>query len=73
MKISDLFSEGKLVFKLGAPLILLWAADIGFGTVGLFFAGAISVLDQAAFGLIYTPSARGSVQECTALTFIAVH
>ncbi len=54
MKISDLFSEGKLVFKLGAPLILLWAADIGFGTVGLFFAGAISALDQAAFGLSFT-------------------
>ncbi|MAI55925.1 MAG: hypothetical protein CMP93_01605, partial [Gammaproteobacteria bacterium] len=54
MNIAELFSEGKLVFKLGAPLILLWAADIGFGTVGLFFAGAISALDQAAFGLSFT-------------------
>ena len=54
MRISGLFNEGKLVFKLGAPLILLWAADIAFGTVGLFVAGAISALDQAAFGLSFT-------------------
>ena len=53
MRISDLFSEGKLIFKLGTPLILLWAADIAYGTAGLFIAGAISALDQAAFGLSF--------------------